>query len=62
MKISKLLPIEGYLKNLKQEISPRTKRLYMSKEQAYEMLKKYTGKDFGYDIKAWEKYIKDNFK
>ncbi|MDP4180584.1 MAG: hypothetical protein Q8942_05775 [Bacillota bacterium] len=59
--MSKLLPLEGYLKNLKQEIPPSIRRLYMSKEQAYEMLKEYTGKDFGYDIEEWEKYTKGNF-
>lgn len=29
----------------------------MSKEQAYERLKKLTKEDFGYDIEAWKEYF-----
>ena len=35
---------------------------YMSPEDVCEILQKDTGLDFGYDIKAWAKWLKENGK
>lgn len=34
--------------------------LYISQEEAYELLKKYSGEDFGYDVSAWKQWFKEN--
>jgi hypothetical protein len=57
--MSRLYPLEGLLLNLKQEIAPG-RREYLPREQAYELLKEWTGQDFGYDIEAWEAWIEKN--
>ena len=31
----------------------------VSRETAYEELKRLTGQDFGYDVKAWRQWFKD---
>ena len=33
---------------------------YMTKERAYAALKKWTGRDFGYDAEKWKKWIDEN--
>lgn len=53
----KLLPLRGLLKNLKQEIPEHSHRLYLTRQQAYESLKRLTGQDFGDDIDAWQRYL-----
>ena len=59
--MSRLLPLEGLLLNLKQEIPVENKRVYITKERAYELLKEWTGEDFGIDnLDAWEKWVKEN--
>lgn len=50
------------LRNLQQRIPQQHKRLYMTREEAYEMLKERTGQDFGYDVDAWKKWLKANPK
>jgi hypothetical protein len=55
--MTRLLPLEGLLKNLRQEIPQNRRREYLTKEQAYESLKKLTGKDFDYRIDDWEEYL-----
>ncbi len=30
---------------------------YLSQDQAYELLKQYTGQDFGYDSEQWETWL-----
>lgn len=35
---------------------------YMSREDAYARLKKETGQDFGFDVKAWRKWLRENTK
>ena len=57
--MSHLFPFEGLILNLKQEIRPG-RRAYLTKEKAYETLKKWTGQDFGYDVAAWEKWLTDH--
>jgi hypothetical protein len=54
-------PAQLFLMNLKSSIKPGT-LYYMNKEDAYEGLKKLTGVDFGYDVAAWEEWIKANKK
>jgi hypothetical protein len=49
-----------YLANLQERLPGG--RGHMTKEQAYEALKQYTGQDFGYDIKAWRKWLRENKK
>jgi len=44
--------------NLKQ-IIPKEAMMYLAQENAIERLKQITGQDFGYDVEAWEKYLKD---
>ncbi|CAB1067663.1 hypothetical protein JY97_16125 [Alkalispirochaeta odontotermitis] len=55
------LPIDMFLMNL-EETFPPDSLYYMTKEQAYEELKKATGADFGYDIETWKKWLKENRK
>ncbi len=57
--MSLLTPCQRLLLNLGQKISSNS-RAYLKKEEAYEELKKYSGKDFGYDYKKWEEWIKEN--
>jgi hypothetical protein len=35
---------------------------YMTKEAAREQLKKLTGQDFGYDLKAWKTWLREHRK
>ncbi|MEJ2529697.1 MAG: hypothetical protein P8179_23085 [Candidatus Thiodiazotropha sp.] len=55
--MTRLLPLEGLLKNLRQEMPKNRRREYLTKEQAYESLKKLTGKNFDYRIDDWEEYL-----
>jgi hypothetical protein len=55
-----MTPLEGALKNLKQEIPPARLREYIPRERALELLKQWTGKDFGYDVEKWEAWIAQN--
>ena len=58
--MSHIMPLEGALKNLKQEISPERRREYVPRERALELLKQWTGQDFGYDVEAWEAWIAEH--
>lgn len=33
---------------------------YYDREVAYEVLKRETGQDFGYDVRAWRKWLKEH--
>jgi hypothetical protein len=48
-------PFEVRMLNLRQEL-PEHSICYMTKEEAYEELKKETGQDFGYDVHKWEEW------
>ena len=48
-----------YIKNLKKQF-PEGSMAYMTKERAYAALKKWTGRDFGYDAEKWRKWIDEN--
>lgn len=54
--MTRMLPLVGLLLNLKQELR-ESQRGYLTKEQAYEKLKNWTGKDYGYQIEEWEIYL-----
>lgn len=45
------------LANLQQQMRPGQFG-YMTREEAYDALKEDTGKDFGYDAKAWAKWLR----
>jgi hypothetical protein len=55
MKIKGRAGFEVLLHNLCEKLKP-DHPYYMTKEQAYEWLKAYSGKDFGYDVSAWERW------
>lgn len=58
--MSQLMPLEGLLLNLKQAIPSTRRREYLPKERALELLKEWTGQDFGYDVAAWERWIAEH--
>lgn len=60
--MSKLLPFQGLLLNLSGKIRPQLRREYLTKDRAYELLKEWTGQDFGYDVKKWSSWIAKNRK
>jgi hypothetical protein len=49
------------LANLKGTIHP-DHRAFSSKEQAIVDLRRLTGKDFGMDVAAWERYVKELYR
>jgi len=55
--MAQMTPLEGALKNLKQEIPADRRREYVPRERALELLKQWTGQDFGYDILKREAWI-----
>ncbi len=55
--MTRLLPLQGLILNLRGEVSPRLTKVYLPKETAYQLLKTWTGKDFGWDIEAWENWV-----
>ena len=58
--MSHMMPLEGALKNLKQEIPPERRREYVPRERALELLKQWTGQDFGFDVAKWEAWITEH--
>jgi hypothetical protein len=50
-------PFQGLLLNLEEKVS-RDSMIYLPKEEAYRLLKQWTGQDFGYDVAKWREYIK----
>jgi hypothetical protein len=60
----RIKPYRIMLNNLaeKYEEQAKYRKIYQSKEDAYEELKKRTGQDFGYDIDSWEQWLKENKK
>jgi hypothetical protein len=55
-----MMPLEGALKNLKQEVPPARRREYVPRERALELLKQWTGQDFGFDVHKWEAWIAEH--
>jgi hypothetical protein len=58
--MSQMMPLEGALKNLKQDIPPERRREYLPRERALELLKEWTGQDFGFDVPKWEAWIAEH--
>ena len=61
----RLKPYQILLYNLKEKFHPddgATRRIYMTKEDAYNMLKTLTEQDFGYDVEKWEEWLKEKKK
>ena len=58
--MSHMFPLEGALKNLKQEVPPERRREYIPRERALELLKQWTGQDFGLDVAKWEAWIAEH--
>lgn len=54
--MSKTLPLQGLLQNIEQRIHPSKKRLYLTREQAMDALKRITGKDFETN-EEWRTYL-----
>jgi hypothetical protein len=46
--------------NLEQKISSKNAKIYSTKERAYEELKRRTDQDFGYDVDAWIKWLREH--
>ena len=57
--MTRLTYIQLLVVNLKQGLPPGAVG-YCTKEEAYEGLKKRTGQDFGYDIRAWRRWLSKN--
>jgi hypothetical protein len=53
----RLYPDEIVLLNLDGKVR-RNSRIFRSKEAAYKILKELTGKDFGYNVRAWRRWLK----
>jgi len=53
-----LYPYQGLLLNMRQ-LLPKD---HPAKEDAYKALKTLTGQDFGYDIDAWQQWLKAHNK
>lgn len=56
--MTRLLPLQGLIKNIRGEITQKHGRLYLPKDRAYQLLKDWTGQDFGEDIDAWENWVR----
>jgi hypothetical protein len=57
--MTRLLPLQGLIKNMKGEI-PKRQRAYLPQDRAYQLLKDWTGRDFGLDVEAWENWVKEH--
>ena len=54
--MSRLTPEQRAILSLREEI-PEGRMEYLTKGDAYDLLKKWTNQDFGYDADKWEKWI-----
>jgi hypothetical protein len=57
----RMRPIPLFLRRL--ELPPASRSRYarrLSREDAYERLKKITRQDFGYDVTQWRKWIREH--
>jgi hypothetical protein len=48
------------LLNLRGDIDPARRREYLPKDKALELLRKWSGQDFGYDFDAWKAWIREH--
>jgi hypothetical protein len=56
--MSRILPFEGLLMNLRREIPASRKRQYLTPEQARDSLMRRTNQDFGLDADRWEEWLR----
>ncbi len=56
--MSRISIFRGLLLNLEQKVPESRRRLYLSKEQALEALRRKTGQDFGENVAAWRAWLK----
>jgi len=56
--MSHLTPYKGLLLNLQGMIDASRRREYLPKEKALELLRKWSGQDFGYDVEAWKAWVR----
>lgn len=56
----RLRPFQLLLQNLEGKISPDAGRHYRTKERALAELKQQTGQDFGDDVEAWRRWLREN--
>jgi hypothetical protein len=59
--MSRIPPYKLLIMNMEHNIQ-EGRREYMPSDKALELLKSLTGQDFGDDIEAWKKWLKDNKK
>jgi hypothetical protein len=58
--IMQLFPEQLALINLRGEVHP-SEREYMTREEAFEMLRETAEVDFGEDVEKWEEWVKDKY-
>jgi hypothetical protein len=58
--MTRLFPLQGLIKNIRGDVPQMQRRLYVPKERAYQLLKAWTGQDFGEDIEAWENWVNEH--
>jgi hypothetical protein len=58
--MSRILPHQYVLYNLAHKRGEPKSHLHCPREIVYEELKRHTGQDFGYDIKAWRQWLKED--
>jgi hypothetical protein len=58
--MSYLRPFKGLLLNLEGSIDPARRREYLPKEKALDLLRKWSGRDFGYEVESWRAWIRQH--
>ncbi|MCW8880131.1 MAG: hypothetical protein OQJ89_09315 [Kangiellaceae bacterium] len=57
----KITPEELFIENMAGRF-PESSKNYIPKEEAYEKRKRFTGKDFGYDVDKWRQWLEQKIK
>lgn len=57
--MSRITIFQDLLMNLAEEFEEYMME-YLPKEEAHRQLKQLTGQDFGYDVKQWRQWIREN--
>jgi hypothetical protein len=60
--LSRLTFFQGLLLNLEQIFAKEQLREYLTREEAYKLLKEHTGQNFGYDAEAWREWLQSQGK
>lgn len=53
------LPLENLLVNLEEDVDPAYLFIYVPREIALELLRDFTGQDFGSDAKRWREWLEN---